>query len=195
MVPYVMELETRLSIWKEQETAHARIWSTKETQWGAQRVKQHLLKQWDDNNLSVNIRWTKELVIDFRIQCGVHALVNIYGVKVEMVESFTFLGIKIINNLSWTTTLNQEVEDTMAGKAADSWVQEPGDEFCWDYRFDQYIGMPETLACLQWFLSTSKDAQQKISFQMHYSLVWQQLCSRLQKIAEGYGCNPGTIST
>jgi len=56
----------------------------------------------DDNNLSLNISKTKEIVIDFRKCSGGHAPVYISGDKVEIVESFKCLGVQITNNLPWS---------------------------------------------------------------------------------------------
>ena len=56
----------------------------------------------DDNNLSLNVNKTKEIVIDFRKHKGEHAPVYINGDEVEKVESFKFLGVQITNNLSWS---------------------------------------------------------------------------------------------
>ena len=46
-----------------------------------------------DNNLSLNVIKTKELILDYR---------KIGGAVVERVESFKFLGVHIINQLSWS---------------------------------------------------------------------------------------------
>jgi len=40
----------------------------------------------DDNNLSLNVNKTKEIVIDFRKGSGGHAPVYVNGDEVEMVE-------------------------------------------------------------------------------------------------------------
>eukprot|EP00061_Rhincodon_typus_P017704 g46515.t1 len=53
------------------------------------------------NNLSLNVSKVKELVINFRKQSRGHASIFISGVEAEVFDSFKFLGITIINNLSW----------------------------------------------------------------------------------------------
>eukprot|EP00061_Rhincodon_typus_P011649 g36832.t1 len=45
----------------------------------------------------------KELGIDFRKWRGGHVPVCINGAEVEMVESIKFLGVKLTDNLSWST--------------------------------------------------------------------------------------------
>ena len=50
-----------------------------------------------DNNLSLNVSKTKELIVDYRKRWAEQALINIDGAVVEWVESFKFLG-----PLSWS---------------------------------------------------------------------------------------------
>ena len=59
----------------------------------------HVVKWCGDNNPSLNVNKTKEIVIDFRKRKGEHAPVYINGDEVERVESFRFLGGQITNNL------------------------------------------------------------------------------------------------
>ena len=55
-----------------------------------------------DNNLSLNVIKTKEIV-DYRKKRIEHAPINIYwAVVVEQVESFKFLGVHITNQLTWS---------------------------------------------------------------------------------------------
>eukprot|EP00061_Rhincodon_typus_P005771 g25683.t1 len=69
-----------------------------------------LVKWRKDNNLSLDVSQTKELVIDFRKQGGRHAPIYINGTEVEMVESVKFLGVMTTNNLSWTTHVDVMVK-------------------------------------------------------------------------------------
>ena len=63
----------------------------------------HLLHQ--DNNLSLNVSKTKELIVDYRKRRE-QAPNNIDGAVVEQVESFKFLGVHITNKLSWSHQTN-----------------------------------------------------------------------------------------
>ena len=55
-----------------------------------------------DNNLSLNVNKTKELIVDYRKRRAEQAPINIDGAVVEQVKSFKFLGVHITNKLSWS---------------------------------------------------------------------------------------------
>ena len=56
-----------------------------------------------DNNLSLNISKTKEMIVDNRRQqVEEHAPLNIYGSAVEKVSCFRFLGVNISSDLNWS---------------------------------------------------------------------------------------------
>ncbi len=56
-----------------------------------------------DNNLSLNLEKTKEIVVDFRRVHTQHAPLTINGATVERASSTTkFLGVHITEDLSWT---------------------------------------------------------------------------------------------
>ncbi|KAL0149686.1 hypothetical protein M9458_054969 [Cirrhinus mrigala] len=55
-----------------------------------------------DNNLSLNVEKTKEIVVDFRTAHTQHAPLTINGASVERVSSTKFLGVHITEDLSWT---------------------------------------------------------------------------------------------
>ena len=55
-----------------------------------------------DNNISLNVSKTKELIVDYRKRRAEQAPVNIDGAVVERVESFKFLGVHITNKRSWS---------------------------------------------------------------------------------------------
>ena len=55
-----------------------------------------------DNNLSLNVSKTKELIVDDRKRQAEQAPININGALVELVESFKFLTVHITNKLSWS---------------------------------------------------------------------------------------------
>ncbi|KAL0184059.1 hypothetical protein M9458_019755, partial [Cirrhinus mrigala] len=55
-----------------------------------------------DNNLSLNVEKTKEIVVDFRRAHTQHSPLTINGASVERVSSTKFLGVHITEDLSWT---------------------------------------------------------------------------------------------
>ena len=55
-----------------------------------------------DNNFSLNVIKTKEMIVDDRKKRTEHAPILIDGAVVEQVESFKFLGVHITNKLSWS---------------------------------------------------------------------------------------------
>jgi hypothetical protein len=55
-----------------------------------------------DNNLSLNVIKTKEMIVDYRKRRADHAPILIDRAVVEQVESFKFLGVHITNKLSWS---------------------------------------------------------------------------------------------
>src|SRR4029434_142282 len=56
-----------------------------------------------DNNLSLNIGKTKEMIVDFReLPRGGHDPIHIEGAAVERVSNFKFLGVYIKDNLTWS---------------------------------------------------------------------------------------------
>eukprot|EP00061_Rhincodon_typus_P000960 g13288.t1 len=66
----------------------------------------------NENNLSLDVGKTKELIINFRKKGGEHAPIYINGTEVERVESIKFLGVTITNNLSWTSHIDATVKKT-----------------------------------------------------------------------------------
>jgi len=68
---------------------------------------QSLSKWCSNNNLELNTKKTKEMVIDFRRKRNVLVPLQINGDEVERVSTFKFLGTTISKDLSWT-------DDTMA---------------------------------------------------------------------------------
>jgi hypothetical protein len=55
-----------------------------------------------DNNLSLNVIKTKEMIVDYRKKRTEHAPIFIDGAVVEQVESFKFFGVHITNKLTWS---------------------------------------------------------------------------------------------
>ncbi|KAL2103140.1 hypothetical protein ACEWY4_000008 [Coilia grayii] len=62
----------------------------------------HLVKWCSENNLSLNVEKTKEIVVDFRRAHSQHAPLTINGAAVERVSSTKFLGVHISEDLSWS---------------------------------------------------------------------------------------------
>ena len=61
----------------------------------------HLYTVWcQDNNLSLNVIKTKEMIMDYRKRRAEHTPILINGAVVDKVESFKFLGVHITNKLS-----------------------------------------------------------------------------------------------
>uniref|UniRef100_A0A4W5RMB7 Reverse transcriptase domain-containing protein n=1 Tax=Hucho hucho TaxID=62062 RepID=A0A4W5RMB7_9TELE len=55
-----------------------------------------------NNNLSLNVTKTKEMIVDYRKRRTEHAPILIDRAVVEQVESFKFLGVHINNQLEWS---------------------------------------------------------------------------------------------
>ena len=55
-----------------------------------------------DNNLSINVIKTKEMIVDYRKRRTKHASILIDGAAVEQVESFKLFGVHITNKLTWS---------------------------------------------------------------------------------------------
>eukprot|EP00061_Rhincodon_typus_P002475 g17666.t1 len=64
----------------------------------------------NENNLSLNVGKTKELIIDLRKKGGEHAPIYVNRTEVERVESIKFLRVLITDNLSWTSHVNATVK-------------------------------------------------------------------------------------
>ncbi len=61
-----------------------------------------LTKWCQENDLSLNIDKTKELVVDFRRQSRVYTPITITRTPVEQVNSFKFLCIHVTEDLTWS---------------------------------------------------------------------------------------------
>ncbi|KAI4898380.1 hypothetical protein NFI96_010195 [Prochilodus magdalenae] len=69
----------------------------------AYREEVSFLTHWcRENNLSLNVNKTKELIVDFRKQERVHTPITIAGAAVERVSSFKLLGVHITEELTRT---------------------------------------------------------------------------------------------
>ena len=54
-----------------------------------------------DNNLSLNVIKTKEMIVNYRKRKTEHAPILVDWAVVEQVDSFKFLGVHVTNKLSW----------------------------------------------------------------------------------------------
>ena len=66
-----------------------------------------------DNNLSLNMIKTKEMIVDYRKRRTEHAPID--GAAVEQVESFKFLGVHITNKLTWSKHTKTVVKRASSG--------------------------------------------------------------------------------
>lgn len=57
-----------------------------------------------DSNITLNIKKTKEIIIDFRRHREAHTPLTIMGEEVGRVTHFKFLGTYINEDLTWTGT-------------------------------------------------------------------------------------------
>ena len=55
-----------------------------------------------DNNRSLNVSKTKEMIVDCRKRRAKQVPINIARAAMEWFESFKFLGVHITNELSWS---------------------------------------------------------------------------------------------
>jgi hypothetical protein len=55
-----------------------------------------------DNNLSLNVIKTKEMIVGYRKRRTEHAPILIDRAVVEQIERFKFLGVHIISKLTWS---------------------------------------------------------------------------------------------
>ena len=65
-----------------------------------------------DNNLSLNVIKTKEMIVDYRKKRTEHAPNLIDGAAVDQVESFKFLGVHITNKRTWSKHIQTVVKRT-----------------------------------------------------------------------------------
>ena len=63
-----------------------------------------------DNNLSLHVSKTKELIVDYRKRRAEHARIHIDRAVVERVESFKFLGVHITKEVTLSTHTNTVVK-------------------------------------------------------------------------------------
>eukprot|EP00061_Rhincodon_typus_P016855 g45284.t1 len=64
----------------------------------------------NENNLSLNVSKSKELIIDFRKKGGEHAPIYINGNEVERMEKVKFFLVTKTDNPSWTSHIDAMVK-------------------------------------------------------------------------------------
>ncbi|XP_063344797.1 interferon-induced very large GTPase 1-like [Pelmatolapia mariae] len=83
----------------------------------AYREEVQRLTDWcKDNNLSLNVDKTKEMVVDFRRTRGNHSPLSINGSSVEIVDSTKFLGVHLEKDLGWslnTSSLHKKAQQRL----------------------------------------------------------------------------------
>ena len=65
-----------------------------------------------ENNLTLNVNKTKEMIVDFRKQQREHPTIQIDGTVVEKVVSFKCLGVHITDKLNLSTYTDRVVKKT-----------------------------------------------------------------------------------
>ena len=65
---------------------------------------------YQDNNLSLSLSKTKELIVDFRKRQAEQAPIHIDGAVVERVVSFKFFAVHITNKLAWSKHIKTVVK-------------------------------------------------------------------------------------
>eukprot|EP00061_Rhincodon_typus_P007360 g28978.t1 len=74
------------------------------------REREGLVTCCNENNLSLNVSKTKELIADFRKNGGEHVPVYINRTEVERGKNIKFLGVTIADDLFWTSYVNVTVK-------------------------------------------------------------------------------------
>lgn len=69
-----------------------------------------------DNDLNLNTKKTKELIMDVRKKKVQHMGLSIGGEEVERVSSFGFLGVHISEDLSWILCLVKKAQKRLLPK-------------------------------------------------------------------------------
>eukprot|EP00061_Rhincodon_typus_P004233 g22072.t1 len=87
-------------------TVVGQISNNNESKYG--REIEGLVMWCNENNLSLNVGKTKELIIDFRKEGGEHALIYINGTEVETVKRIKFLGVTITEDINVTVKKAQQ---------------------------------------------------------------------------------------
>jgi hypothetical protein len=71
-----------------------------------------------ENNLSLNVIKTKEMIVDFRKQQREHPRIHIDRTTVEKVESYKFLGVHITDKLKCSNYTDSDIYNTQCHRKA-----------------------------------------------------------------------------
>jgi hypothetical protein len=77
-----------------------------------------------DNNLSLNVSKTKEMIVDYRKRWTENTPILIHRAAVEQFESFNFLAVHITNKLTWSMH-TKTVAKTYSPSGDLAWVLRP----------------------------------------------------------------------
>ncbi|KAI4876824.1 hypothetical protein NFI96_006328, partial [Prochilodus magdalenae] len=76
---------------------------------GYRQEVEHLEGWCRKNNLCINVKKTKEIIVDFRRGRHAHLPLHVGGSAVEVVSNYRFLGVHLSNNLTWTNNTSSLV--------------------------------------------------------------------------------------
>ncbi|KAI4892265.1 hypothetical protein NFI96_006265 [Prochilodus magdalenae] len=76
---------------------------------GYRQEVEHLEGWCRKNNLCINIKKTKEMIVDFRRGRHAHLPLHVRGSAVEVVSSYRYLGVHLSNNLTWSNNTSSLV--------------------------------------------------------------------------------------
>ncbi|KAI4891381.1 hypothetical protein NFI96_025937, partial [Prochilodus magdalenae] len=76
---------------------------------GYRQEVEHLEGWCRKNNLCINVKKTKEMIVDFRRGRHAHLPLHVEGSAVEVVSSYRYLGVHLSNNLTWSNNASSLV--------------------------------------------------------------------------------------
>ncbi|KAI4879613.1 hypothetical protein NFI96_006236 [Prochilodus magdalenae] len=76
---------------------------------GYRQEVEHLEGWCRKNNLCINIKKTKEMIVDFRRGRHAHLPLHVRGSAVEVVSNYRYLGVHLSNNLTWSNNTSSLV--------------------------------------------------------------------------------------
>ncbi|KAI4872504.1 hypothetical protein NFI96_028426, partial [Prochilodus magdalenae] len=76
---------------------------------GYRQEVEHLEGWCRKNNLCINVKKTKEMIVDFRRGRHAHLPLHVGGSAVEVVSSYRYLGVHLSNNLTWSNNTSSLV--------------------------------------------------------------------------------------